>query len=172
MTQRAPDGRIWVASDTCILVNFLVIGRFDLFCRHKDYRMVITEHVQAELTEPGQQAVCQAAITAGDIDAIEITDLAELVLFAGLSARLGRGEAATIAVAQNRGWAVATDEGGRTRREIDTHLGPGRLLTTPGLILRAILNGTLTVAEADAIKADLAKHRFAMRFASFAELLP
>jgi predicted nucleic acid-binding protein len=120
MAERAPDGRIWVASDTCILVNFLRVGRFDLFCRHQEYRMVVTEHVQAELTDPAQLAICQAAVNAGEIDAIEITDIAELALFAEMSVRLGRGEAAAIAVAQSRGWAVATDEGGRTRREIDS----------------------------------------------------
>jgi predicted nucleic acid-binding protein len=53
--------------------------------------------------------------------------------------------------------------------------GPGlRLLDTVGLMVEAIQAGLLTVAEADAIKADWeTNHRFMKKhFSSFAELIP
>jgi hypothetical protein len=48
----------------------------------------------------------------------------------------------------------------------------GRLLTTPGAILRCMLNGVLTIADADAIKDRLSARRFVMKFASFGDLVP
>lgn len=43
-------------------------------------------------------------------------------------------------------------------------------MTTPGLLLLAIQKGVLTIAEADAIKVTLERHRFKMSFDSFATL--
>lgn len=170
--ERAPDGRILVACDTCILINFMQAERLDLLGRHKEYRIVITEHVRAEVTDARQEAALVSAISAGEIEEATLTDPPEVAFFAALRTFLGRGEAAAIAVAANRGWAVATDETGKTLREIESRIGKGRLLTTPGLLLKCILNGTLTVAEADALKAKLASRRFVMKFRSFADLLP
>jgi len=50
-------------------------------------------------------------------------------------------------------------------------LGATRLLTTPAILLRCIRAGVLTVADADAIKAELERHRFRMAFTSFAHLI-
>jgi predicted nucleic acid-binding protein len=170
--ERAPDGRVFVVTDTCILINFMQVERLDLLCQHKDYRIVITEHVRSEIADQQQAVDLASAVSAGEIEETSVTDPTELALFATLNAILGRGESAAIAVAATRGWVIATDEKGRTRREIERRLGKERLLTTPGLLLKCILNGTLTVAEADDIKDKLAAQRFAMNFASFAELLP
>jgi hypothetical protein len=76
-----------------------------------------------------------------------------------------------LALAQQRGWRVASDEGGAFRREAEQRLGPGRLVNTPGLLLSAIRAGVLTVEEADQAKAVLEQHRFRVRFKSFRSLL-
>jgi predicted nucleic acid-binding protein len=170
--ERAPDGRVLVVADTCIPINFMLAERLDLLSRHQDYRFVVTEHTRAEVLDPGQLQQLEAAIQADEIEETLVTDPDELAVFAALNIVLGRGEAAAIAVAEKRGWVIATDEKKRTRREIEERLGKGRLLTTPGIILKCILDGTLTGVEADAIKAKLAANRFAMSFASFADLLP
>ena len=81
-------------------------------------------------------------------------------------------EAVAFAVAEHRDWLIATDEGRRTRRMIIEQLGAKRLLTTPAILLSCIRAGVLTVADADAIKAELERHRFRMAFGSFRELLP
>src|SRR5437773_1044843 len=107
--ERGPDGRLLAATDTCVLINFLRVKRLDLICRHKEYRFVVTEHVKAEITDPLQLAEVEAAIAAGDIEDIVVTEPAELTLFGVLAARLGAGEAAAIAVAASRNWMIATD---------------------------------------------------------------
>jgi predicted nucleic acid-binding protein len=170
--ERAPDGRILVVSDTNVLINFLRVGRLDLLSQHKDYRFVVTEHAQAEITDAAQRAELEAAIAAKSIGETSLTDPPEIAVFATLNAFLGRGESGAIAVAATRNWVVATDETRRAKREIESRMGQGRQLTTPGVLLRCILNGTLTVADADAIKVQLAAQRFVMKFTSFADLLP
>jgi len=169
--ERAPDGRVLVIADTCIPINFILAERFDLLCRHQDYRIITTQHTRAEIMDGAQREELDRAIQMDEIGEIQITDPDELATFAACRAVLGKGEAAAIAVAERRGWVIATDEKKRARREIERRLGTGRLLTTPGIILKCILNGTLTVPEADAIKTKLAANRFTMSFASFAGLL-
>jgi len=166
----AADRRARVVCDTCILVNFARIGRLDLLVEHRDYRFVVPEQVLDELTEPGQRVHVDAAITSGGLELVVSSDLAEIARAVELRRHLDRGEAVAFAVAAHRGWLIATDEGKRTRRMIVEQLGAARLLTTPAILLRCIRAGVLTVADADAIKSKLERHRFRMAFDSFADL--
>ena len=169
--ESAPDRRAIVVCDACVLINFLVVDRMDLLTRHLDYRFVVTEHAKAEVTDPVQHERLLTVIESRELEQADLTDPESLAVFAKLSAVLGGGEAAAIALAAERNWAIATDELGRTFREVESRLGEGRLLTTPGILLQAIRNGALPVEEADEIKARLEAHRFKMNFASFADLL-
>jgi predicted nucleic acid-binding protein len=171
--ERAPDGRVLVVADTNVLINFLRAARLDLVSHHRDYKLVVTEHARGEVTYPEQSAELATALSAGDIDEVQLTDPVELGIFAGLNAVLGRGESAAIAVAANRNWVIAMDELGRARREAYGRVGRNRLINTPGLVLSCIRNGDITVAEADALKEDLESQgqSFAMSFNSFGELL-
>ncbi len=65
---------------------------------------------------------------------------------------------------------IATDDR-RSLTEVKRRLGSGRALTTPGILLGCIRAGSLSVEEADAIKAELERQRFTMSFSSFADLL-
>lgn len=56
-------------------------------------------------------------------------------------------------------------------REVQDNLGKGYLLNTPGILLKAICEGILTVSQADAIKGTLAQNRFVMPFTSFQDIL-
>ena len=49
-------------------------------------------------------------------------------------------------------------------------LGPGQLLTTPGLFVLAIRARVISVEDADRCKAVLEENRFKMRFNSFSEV--
>jgi hypothetical protein len=84
---------------------------------------------------------------------------------------MGQGEAACLAMAESRGWIVASDERRRFRREVFSRLGEGRLVTTPGLFVLAIRVGRLSVDEADQMKAVLEQHRFRMTFGSFRDVI-
>jgi predicted nucleic acid-binding protein len=164
---------VLVVADASVLINFLRAGRLDLLRHHGDYRIVVTEHVRRGVSYPDQAAELTEAITAGDIDEIQVTDHVELKIFAELCTVLGRGEAACIAVAANRGWVVVMDELGRARREVHERAGRDRLVNTPGLILSCVRNGAITVAEADGIMVTLESQgqSFAFSFESFGDLL-
>jgi len=159
-----------VVADTWVLINFLKIDRLDLLCEHSGYRILITEHVRDEVTRPEEVAVLEAGLEAGIMDEVELREMPAQELFAELNRVLGRGEAAAIAMAAVEGHAVALDEKGRARREARDRLGEGRLLTTPGVLLRCIELRVLTVDEADEIKDELAGRRFKIAFDSFGDL--
>lgn len=124
-----------------------------------------------ELAEPGQRVYVDEAIAGGGLELIVSSDLAEITKAVELRRHMDRGEAVAFAVAEHRGWLIATDEGRRTRRMIIEQLGAKRLLTTPAILLSCIRAGVLTVVDADAIKVELERHRFRMVFTSFAELI-
>jgi predicted nucleic acid-binding protein len=94
-----------------------------------------------------------------------------LTTYAELRRIMGQGEAACLALAEARGWLIASDEKRRFRREVQARLGTGRLITTAGLFVLAIRAGLLSVEQSDQAKALLEQHRFRMAFGSFRELL-
>ncbi len=89
---------------------------------------------------------------------------------AELGARLGAGESACLAIAKVRGYSIATDDTQAMRIATEL-LGPGRVLTTPGLLLVAIRADVITVEDADSYKAILERRRFNMGFHSFREFV-
>ena len=159
-----------VITDANILINLLHIGRLSILGRLTQFEFVIPDEVVAEILDEDQAEALQAAIYAQYVKRVSFQDIEELTAFAALSHFLGEGESACLALAQQRGWWVASDEGGAFRREAQQRLGPGRLLNTPGILLSAIRAGILTVEEADEAKAVLEQHRFRLRFGSFREL--
>jgi predicted nucleic acid-binding protein len=168
--------RIVVVSDTDVVINFVRVQRLDLLCTHSNFRVLVTEHllgssgILGELTNPKQAVEAEKAVEAGLVEVVALTEPGELALFATLNQFLGRGESAAIAVAANHGWIVATDDR-KAHNECRRVLGPNRSLNTPGILLGCIRNGSLTVADADAIKDQLTEQQFIMKFTSFAELL-
>ncbi len=168
--EEAPDRRTVVVCDASVLINFLILNRLDLLSRNPDYRFVVTEHAIEEVTEPGQNAHLQAALKRGEIEQVDLTEPEGLLRYAELHTILGSGEAAAIALATQRNWVVATDDA-QARREIESGLGSKRRLTTPGILLKAIRGGMLTIDAADEIKKKLESHRFKMSFRSFADLI-
>ncbi len=78
-----------------------------------------------------------------------------LAIFAGLTRRMGRGEAACLALGETRRWCVASDENKVFCRKALVRLGKERILTTAGLIRLAIRADLLTIEQADAIQCVL-----------------
>jgi len=133
---------------------------------------VVPDQVIAlEVTYPREAEALAAALEAGWVRRVESIDTLEIELYAQLSSVMGKGEAACLAMAANRGWMVACDEGGRFRREAEVRIGRDKIVNTPGLIVLAIRRGVLTVEDADRIKDILAQRRYVMPFASFRDLL-
>jgi hypothetical protein len=65
----------------------------------------------------------------------------ELRAYAELRRIVGDGEAASLAIAQHRGWSLVSYETRRFQREAVARLGPSRFLRTPQLIASAIQQG-------------------------------
>lgn len=160
-----------VVTDANILINFMRAERLSLFGALTSFEFVLPAEVVAEITDPVQQEQLEAALTRGELRTIVLEDISELTTYAELRRMMGKGEAACLALAEARGWIVASDEKKRFRREVRARLGEGRLVTTAGLFVLAIRAGLLSVEEADQAKAMLERHRFRMKFQSFRELV-
>jgi predicted nucleic acid-binding protein len=160
-----------VVTDANILINFMRAERLPLLGALASFEFVIPEEVVAEITDPVQREQLEAALTRGELHTFVLEDIAELTIYAELRHVMGKGEAACLALAEVRGWIVASDEKKRFRREVIVRLGEGRLVTTAGLFVLAIRAGLLSVEEADQAKAMLERHRFRMKFQSFRNLI-
>lgn len=165
-----------VVLDASVLINFLCIDRAELLA-HTAQSVLITEHVVAEVTDdfPDQLSRLNAAISSGLFQVVSVTDVNELASIADLrrvtKARLGFGECSAIAVAVQRGFHIAVDDGAAIKQI--RKLYP--LLTvqnTQDLMLLLIRAGILPVEDADSIKDDWKQsHSFALKLTSFRELL-
>ncbi len=149
-----------VVTDANILINLLHIGRLSILGRLTQFEFVVPDEVVAEILNDDQAQALQAAIDAQHVTRVSFQDTEELTAFAALASFLGKGESACLALAQQREWWVASDEGGVFRREAQQRLGPGRLLKTPGILLSAIRARVLTVQDFEEAKAALEQHRF------------
>lgn len=160
-----------VATDANVVINFIHVGMLGDLPAMADLDFVVTDEVYDEIIRPEQRQIMDAALVAGTWTRQSLTDPDEIAVFATLATTMGRGEAASLALAFSRGCYVASDERRVFLREARRRLGEGRVIDTPGLLVLAIRRGTLTVAQADRAKATLEAQRFTMRFRSFADLI-
>lgn len=166
-----------VVIETSTLINFLRIGRVDLLAGLAAYRFIVTDNVQAEIlaSYPVEYANFDVAVTAGHLHVISLTETAEVAAYVAMQALrvLGDGECSAIAAAHARGLVLAMDDG-TALKKLAAHYPTVKLLDTIGLMVEALRSGLLTVAEADAIKADWHNtHRFKKpNLKSFGDLLP
>jgi hypothetical protein len=165
-----------VVADTSVLINFLRIDRMDLLGRFPS-RLLATDHVVAEIEDPGQRARYLAAVGAGYVETCTVSDPDELALFArlGPGQRLGAGECSAIAVALRRNHAIAIDDNKAMSRAVrEAGLAGARLniLRTQDLMVALIRAGVITAEEADTIKRDWERHhRFRIKATSFRDLV-
>lgn len=169
--ERDPDGRLLVVADSSFLINFLAVDRMDILSRLPQFRFHVVNHVRAEVRYESERLRLEAAMEGGGVTEIEITAPGEILLYNELRSFLGNGESASLAVAISRRWVIAADEKGRFRRELFGRLGEDYLLDTLGALLTAIRAGVITVAKAEALRAQLQKNRFEMDQTPFDELL-
>jgi predicted nucleic acid-binding protein len=141
-----------VVTDANILINLMHAGRLDLLGALSTFEFVVSDHVIAEITRPAQRQALEIALTRGALSKRSIIGPRELATYAELRRIMGSGEAACLAMAEARGWLIASDEKRRFRREVLARLGEGRLVTTAGLFVIAIRAGAISVEEADQVK--------------------
>ena len=160
-----------VVTDANVVINLIHVGRLDLLGALAGYEFVVPPEVEAEVCAPEQAGEFARGFDAGFVERVSFSGTSELEAYAELVQMVGKGEAACLAMAQVRGWYVASDERRRFLRLTLERLGPGRVLNTAGVFLLAIRAGVLTVEEADQDKRMLEEHRFKMRFSSFRDVL-
>ena len=160
-----------VLTDTNILLNLAIVDRLDLLGVFPDLRFSSPRVVFDEVLSPRERSRVDRAIACGLLPEIAFDDIDTLALFSQLLRIMEQGEAACLALAVQHGAWVASDERRAFRREAERLLGPGSVVTTPGLIVLAIRRKILTLEEADEIKRVLEQRRFKMTFGSFAEVV-
>jgi predicted nucleic acid-binding protein len=110
------SGTTVVLTDANVLINLIHIGQLSLLRQLPGFRFVVPDHVVAEIKQRNQaDALCQA-INEGMLEQTSITDLNEMSAYAELHRTLGQGEAACLAIAFYRGYAIASDEKRAFRR--------------------------------------------------------
>jgi predicted nucleic acid-binding protein len=165
------DALTVVVTDANVLINLMHVESLRILARLDGMRFVVVDEVIAEITDSDQARAIALAVQSGWISKESLQEPTGLELFATLVQTLGRGEAASLALASTCGYAIACDEKRVFRREAVARLGDRRILTTPGIMVMAIRAGVLSVAEADRMKETLARRRFVMSFASFKDVV-
>jgi len=160
-----------VIADTSVIINLCHTGHLPLLGNTPRFEFWIPDEVIVEVTNPDQQRAVAETFAAGALNRYSISSLEELASFAELRQILGTGEAACLAVAENRNWLVACDERRVFLREARKRLGEDRIVNTAGLYVLWIRAGMISVVEADAAKSVLANHRFSLAFASFRDVI-
>ena len=160
-----------VVTDSNVLINLAHINRLDLLDRLPPFSFVVPQEVVKEITNVTQSELVLGAINSGSLKEVQLDSIPELRIYAQLVRTLGSGEAACLALAESRGWLVASDEKRKFYREAMVRLGQDRIINTAGILLKAIRLNVLNVDEADEAKIFLEQRRFTMKFASFRDLL-
>ena len=158
-----------VVTDTCVLINLIHTRRLGLLGSLKAYRFLVPDSVEAELRNADQVQEFKRQCDNGALERLRFEDFETLSAFAEHRQTLGAGESACLALAQTRGYSLASDEGKYFKRRVIELLGQGRLLTTPDLYVLAIRSELLSVEAADADLQVLAANRFRVGFTSFRE---
>lgn len=160
-----------VCTDACVIINFAHVSRLDLLGQIQDMIFHAPQEVLNEVSEPGQTKKVEEALHKGALRRLQIVAVEELQSVAEYVEQFGKGESACLAVAIHRQWVVATDETKDRRFSREIASKRIKLINTPGILLKALRQGLLSVQAADLIKAELEGNRFKMSFKSFQELL-
>lgn len=138
-----------VVTDANIIINLLHVDRLNFLGKLPPYSFVVPEQVIAEVCNPAQSAALTVAIANAVLSEVKLLDISELTRYADPLKVLGNGEAACLALAETRGWYLASDERKLFLREATKRIGRARILNTAGIFVKAIRLGLLTVDEAD-----------------------
>ena len=160
-----------VVTDANVLINLIHVDRLSVLGALPNLEFVVPPEVESEVRGPAQADALARAVGNGYLRRQSFTTIAELQRYARHAQVLGRGEAACLAMAEEHGWSIASDERGKFWKLASVSLGPGRVLNTPGVFVLAIRADLITVDQADIDKRTLANNRFTMAFASFREVI-
>ena len=135
-----------IGFDSTVLINFGEANCFELLIDAINQPRYLLREAELELLSPATNHAIEHCLEAGTFTLCDL-EPAELPKWVELSARLGAGEAATIAAAKHRGWSVALDDR-KARRLARIELGKHRLTGTIGILVHAMEVGCVNRADA------------------------
>ena len=116
-----------VIADASVLINLIHASELRLLRELTAFEFVVTDHVVAEICVPEQARGLEEELERGGIRTVPLEGMALLDELAGLIERMGRGEAACLALAHANGWIVpARPPLGRARRTARASRPAGR----------------------------------------------
>lgn len=138
--------------DATVVIHLANAGCLDLLSSLSNWEFVAPDQVMEEITRPDQAAALERALQAGHLRRESSTEPEEIALYGQLRQRMGKGEAACLAMAAARGWMLASDDRGRAfRRLVRERIGKERLLDTPRIAAAARELGVLSEAHVERI---------------------
>ena len=144
-----------VILDTCVLISFAQVHRFDILSGLSGVEFFTTEHVLGEITDEKQREQVELQIRSGLISVCKLTNPDIMQMFFEMRKYIGSGEASCIALARENNWIVGSDDKQKVPRMILEHLGKDRLTTTRQLLQKAVNQGVLDSEEADNMQKEL-----------------
>lgn len=161
-----------IVTDATVIINFAHLDRLDILGRIASARFVLPPEVVAEIVYPDQAAALASAIEREFLRIEPLLDIQGLEMYAQFRKTLGKGESACLALAAIHNWSLASDDNEAAfRRRVSERIGAERMLNTASIIVRAIQESVVALAEANAMIPVLAEHRFRLPFDSFEHLL-
>lgn len=154
------------------MINFLIIERMDILKMLSQYRFIVLDAVDVEITKPRQRRHMDIAYREQIVYRADRPSISELAVFKDLTQDMGRGEAACLAAAQERGCMLASDEKKAFRRIAVERIGKNRIIGTENILVIAIKNDSITVSDADQVKEKLEQAGYKMSFSSFSRFVP
>lgn len=130
--------------DASPLISFLKLARFDLL-EVLGKPLACTDFVQAEVTKP--RGELETLLTCKRLKEIAVTNPKLLLGVERLYEKgLGRGEASSIVIAQQRGYGLILDDKKARKFALERNI---TLYSTADIVIRNMQMGNITLAEAD-----------------------
>lgn len=131
-----------VLLDTCVLINLIASGQAKDILGTVEEKFMICSAVEKESIflrasdpEGPPEAVQTHSLTeSGHLDVCYLANEEEERLYVDYASHLDDGEAMSLAIAQSRGFVLATDDRKARRLFLDAVHDPARLLSTPGIL--------------------------------------
>lgn len=165
-----------VISNTTVISNFASVGRLDLL-RQLFGEVYLSTEVYAEIQDgvaeghtfyAGIETHIRPLAPDGWLHLIALTGEAEFRLFGQLLDSLHRGEASSLSIAVQRGWAFFSDDARARQVGRDLHVPVSGTL---GVLLRAVKKQLLPLADANALLDQMIRAGYRSPYTNLAELI-
>lgn len=154
--------------DTTVLNNFIKVGQHSLLRQLFPTSTYITAEVYDELKAGGLAEHIQQGVNEAWIRLVRLESEREVTLYREYSRTLGSGEAASLAVAICRAWALATDD--RAARAAARAAGVP-LTGSVGILIIGVQAGSISRQEGNRLLQEMRRHGYHFPFGSLEGLL-